>query len=337
MKFGGIGRKKRFVFLTILLACLLWCVRLAESSDNSYTSKPQETLKVGIMRRGMGVLLYGAKYFTPKNMKIEVLEYDDFESLAMDLVTYQVDVGVLSLPEAVLTSSQHTPLIIVAVLGKSYGADGIFSVKNLNHLKGTEFGVVSGSASHYFLVEYLNMHSISTDEVKIIPMVNFSQIYKFYGKGELKGGACRSSYLTDVSFDVSTLEYPIIEEVLCISPKLSPSKEKYVYALLKGYYALVDFIKEDPGLSRKLISKYSNSPPQRVEFVLNKYKIYSYSNACSISKQNLAERMAEIYRVWKIEELPNTDKDVDFKTYIRVKYLNDLNIYENKAQNKEEK
>jgi ABC-type nitrate/sulfonate/bicarbonate transport system substrate-binding protein len=337
-KSGGIG-KKIFIFLFILILAGGWAVfNITRLPEPEQTPEPsplpsfnKKILKIGIGSRLSGMLFYAVNHYIPDNKFIlEPVVIPDPEKRWSLLAAGELDLNFSTLSEFVLAAPRNNPGKLICFTSSSSGNDGILvrgDIKNLNSLAGKKICIVPGSSEHFFLVKLLNSMARSTAEVKIIPASRMSDTYAYFTGDEFLDAAVltepylsrgkKAGYVQLVSSGTSHT----ITEIIVAGNFALEHRPEDVQVVVDAYFNLVNFIRNNPGLAKKLISSRSGVSIEDVDLMFTSVKLKDLEEARTPRKESIVDAMEKIQQVWIIEGLPNADRPVNFKNIVELVFM----------------
>ena len=167
-----------------------------------------------------------------------------------------VDVAAVTLDEALLLQNRHAePLVIIAVMDISHGADAIVAKQGINtivDLKGKRVGVESTALGGFFLSRALDATAqLEMKDIKVIPITH-NRHQNAFVENEVDAVVTFEPVKTaltklggNVIFDSSMIPNEIVD-VLITTQSRAAHRDKELQALVKGYFGALRRIQEQP-------------------------------------------------------------------------------------------
>jgi len=156
-----------FLGIVILLSLLSAC---------SATTPPEPiTMKVGLnLWPGYYPLFVaqGKDLYAPHHLQIEQKIYGDIGEVVQDLQTHKLDVGFVTISDA-LTLDSRNPGSFKVVLGTDYsnGSDMVIArsdIKNITDLRGKRVGLSLGTFGELFVRKMLESQKMTMDDIRLV-------------------------------------------------------------------------------------------------------------------------------------------------------------------------
>jgi NitT/TauT family transport system substrate-binding protein len=283
----------------------------------------RKVVRIGTGSRPSGMLFHAVNHYIPEGrFKLEPVLIPDVRKRWTLLAAGDLDLNFSDLSEFVLAASRYDPGKLICFTSSSYGCDGIIlrdNIQNPDALVKKNICVVPGSGEHFFLISYLNGIARSTAEVNIVPAGSVSDVYSYFTDGDyLHAAVLTEPYLTAgkkrgfTQLTSSRTSYSVSEVITAGNFALTHRRED-LQVIVDAYFNLVNFIKENPGLAKKLVSTRSGMSIEDVEMLFSSIKLKDLDEARAPAGTSVTDAMKKIQQVWVIEGLPNADKAVDFE------------------------
>jgi NitT/TauT family transport system substrate-binding protein len=161
------------------------------------------------------------------------------------------------------------PLVQVLVLDKSRGGDGVAVRANIGgwaELKGKTLAVDGAGTTPYFVLAYmLRENGISIKEVKTATLAPQPAAQAFVA-GQFDGCSTYEPYLSSIRtlpadkgrILATTVDYPVVVDTLAFTPDFIARNEDAVRAVVKGWNAALDMIRNEPDKSFEIMGKRVN-------------------------------------------------------------------------------
>jgi hypothetical protein len=347
VKTGGCA-KKMLVILFILVIAGGWTLfntLMHSQSGQTPEASPgpvfdRKVLKIGIGSRPAGMLFHAVNHYIPGNsFKLEPVVIHDVQKRWALLAAGELDLNFSTLSEFVLAASRNNPGKLICFISSSDGCDGILvrpdtqtkenmnSSDSLNYLNGKNICVVPGSGEHFFLINVLNGIAVSTSEVSIIPAGRVSDVYAYFGEGNyLHAAVLTEPYLTlgkKAGYHqlVSSQTSYKVNEILTAGNFALTHRNDDIQTAVDAYFKLVNFIKDNPGLGKKLVSDRSGMSIEDIDLLFSAIKLKDIQEAKAPAKGSIVDAMQKIQQVWIIEGLPNAERKIDFDRIIDFSFM----------------
>ena len=328
-----------FLLLVIIAASVFGFYRVFKKPSLPPSSSPAgeplpdfdpKVITIGVDSRPVCMLFYAVNHYIPRNrFQLRPVIVEDPNRRWMMLAAGELDMVFSTLPEFVLGSARHNPGVLVAFTSTSVGCDGIVTRhphKSPGELTGRKVCAVPGSSGHYFLVRVLDRQGKSTAEVEFIFAADNETVLKYFNSSSDMEGAVLSGYsLFDAQRKnhllIATDSFSPVSEVIVAGRPVIKNRPEDLQQVINSYYKLVDFIRGNPGLARKLISSRSGRSIPRVKEMLSAVRLNSLKEARAVEKEKLMDHMKKIQQIWSIEGLPNAEGWIEFDQVINYKFM----------------
>jgi NitT/TauT family transport system substrate-binding protein len=160
----------------ITLFVLAIAATLAIASCNA--NNQPKSLKVGLNSwPGFDIALYGqaSDIFAERGLDVEFVRFDVAQDTVRALLRGSLDLAFVAFWEAIQADPGEDTPAYVMVTNVSYGADGIVAqpgIDSVEALRGKTVAAKLGSVNHLILLEALDLHQISPEEVNIADITN---------------------------------------------------------------------------------------------------------------------------------------------------------------------
>lgn len=162
---------------TLLLFVIVLCSILVINACG-LGQKKLTPLKVGLNNWPGYTIAYYAKeagLFEKRGLAVEFQPFENLQDGARAVLRGSIDVAFVSLCDMMQVDPTNDTPAFVLVTNVSYGSDGIVTqpqIKSVPDLRGKTVGAKLGTVNHLILLEALNLHKISPNEVKIEDSLN---------------------------------------------------------------------------------------------------------------------------------------------------------------------
>lgn len=243
---------KRFVAAIALMVAIAGCDEVVEPLKVGTNIWPG--YEPGYLARDLG-------YFPENEIKLR-----QFQSATENIRAFRngvIDVAALTLDEALLLKQDGLDIKIFLVADISDGGDVIVSrpeFASMESLKGRAIGVENSALGAYLLARALEIHKLSFDDVKIVP-ITVDQSETAYDSGEVDAVVTfepfRSRLINTGGVEVfSSREMPNeIVDVLVTHAKILSKHEEALQKLAQGWLRAVDFIEKSPEDAGEILGK----------------------------------------------------------------------------------
>lgn len=161
----------------ILFSIALMCI-LVVNGCTTNQAEQLKPLRVGLNSwPGFDVALYAqeAGLFEQRGLDVEFVRFDVAQDTVRAILRGSLDVAFANLWEVMQADpAEETPAYLM-VTNISYGSDGIVSqsaLPSVEDLRGKKIGAKLGTVSHLILLEALNLHQVSPQDVEIVDVSN---------------------------------------------------------------------------------------------------------------------------------------------------------------------
>ncbi|PWC20870.1 ABC transporter permease [Brenneria roseae subsp. roseae] len=151
----------------------------------------------------------------------------------------------------------------IALMDKSYGADGIAvrnDINSLAELKGKTISVdAPGTSSYFLLAWFLGKNGMTMQDVKLATLSSSAAAQAFIA-GQNDAAVTYEPYLSNIRQNpdkgkilATTLEYPMVMDTLGCTPDWLDNNPQAAQALVNSYFDALDMIKNEPEKSYEIM------------------------------------------------------------------------------------
>jgi len=182
--------------------------------------------------------------------------YAAFQNGDFDILTVSVD--------EFAQNAERLHGTIILVTDTSYGGDGIVvrpDIKSPSQLKGKRIAFARATPSHYLLYKVLQSEGLSPADIKQVMVDDPGQAGQAFIGGSVDAAVTWEPFLSEVEKKgngrvlLTTRDYPTtIVDILIASDRLAQNPD-LLRKFLDGWLESVDYIKQHPDESTKIIGK----------------------------------------------------------------------------------
>ena len=174
--------------------------------------------------------------------------------------------------------------VAVLVNDNSAGNDKIIVSSEINRiedLKGKKVAVEEGVVDDFLLALALEEKGMSRDDVKIVPLETGAAAAAFAAGKVDAVGAFPPFWLTALKREgskelISSKEFPgAIPDLLVVSQKLIDEQPDQVQALVNTWFAILDFMVENPEKADQILAKRANVTVEELQILKEGTKIFT--------------------------------------------------------------
>lgn len=255
----------KFLKILLVLAMSISCLKV------------EEPLRIGSNvwpgYEGM-FLARNQKYFTEKEVKL--LEYPSASEVLRAFESKIIDAAALTMDESLLSFRRGNDLKVILIFDFSNGGDVLIAkpgIKKIEDLKGRRIGVETSALGAFFLSRIMEIAGIERDELTIVP-VDVNNHESAFKNNQVDAVVTfepvRSKLLRAGGiqiFDSSKIPYEILD-VLVVRKSVLKTKKGQIKKFLNGYYKALEFWKENPDISAKIIAPREKLSPDEFKEAL---------------------------------------------------------------------
>jgi NitT/TauT family transport system substrate-binding protein len=216
-----------------------------------------------------------------KNKSVHLIENSSASRTMRSMQNNIIDVGMLTLDEAIMLKQYITDLKVIYFVNFSNGADVVLSkanIKSISEIKGKRIGVENTALGSYYLQRVLEIHNITDKEISIIPLdasqhevafqrslVDVLITYEPMKTSLVKKGA-------NILFDSSMLPGEILD-VVVVKKSLINDKKKQLVKMLEGFNGGLQMLTDSNAHALDLVQKRQRATVPEIKQMLDGIKI----------------------------------------------------------------
>jgi NitT/TauT family transport system substrate-binding protein len=206
-----------------------------------------------------------------EGIDVEIKMIDDTSARRAALSKGDVQASTDILDSFVVARASGVPAKVVLKIDDSMGGDGIVVKKEINSLKdlkGKTVAFAKDQPSHFFLLTLLEREGMSMDDIKPKPMNEADLAGQAFLSGDVDAAVTWEPWLTKAKGKngkvlVTSKETPgLIVDVFTVRSDFIQKNPDAVKALLKGWFAAIDFWKKNPDEANKIMAKSMKMEPE---------------------------------------------------------------------------
>jgi NitT/TauT family transport system substrate-binding protein len=206
------------------------------------------------------------KYISKSSARI--IEYPTSDGTILGLRNDVIDIGALTLDEAIDLKSTGVDLKIILVMDISNGGDAIIAkpgIKKIIDLKGKRVGVETTTIGKYFLAMALKTAGLKLSDITIVHVPVTEGIRAFKNNKidaiatyePVKSKLIKLGYIK--IFDSKKIPNTILD-VLAVKSELLKTRKAELKNILAGWFMALDNIKNSPDESISIMANQENIP-----------------------------------------------------------------------------
>ena len=217
-------------------------------------------------------------YFAEANLDIELVNVEKHAERHEAWQADDIDLLDTTLDTAVLLKETVPDLKIVLIKDVSYGGDALLArneYKNISDLRGKTVAVEKGWVSHFFLLYLLHQNGMSSRDVYIADMKS-SNIGSAIIAGKVDGGVVwepwlsKTLELSDTHILADTREHKILYDCIVAKKSFLEQNPDLPHKLASAWKQSLQYLREQPNESEKIISSYVGTPQREIANQLQK-------------------------------------------------------------------
>ncbi len=225
-------------------------------------------------------------FFYDNGVEVELISIEDRKESNIALASGVIDALATVIDQEVLLYAEGIDLKCFLALDESYGGDGIIaesSIKSIADLKGSTIGLDTASASYFFLLVALEKVGLTEKDVNILQM-SAREAATAFTAGKLDAVVTWEPWLTNAKGSPrghllidSTGEYAgIIVDAIVMRRDVAEKRPEAVEAISKSWFEAIDYWKEYPEDSNRIMADGLGIPLSDLEDMLSKVRLYDY-------------------------------------------------------------
>lgn len=257
--------------------------------------------------------------YEKKGLEVEIVDLEKSESRLQAVINGEVDLSLATLDGAVLAKEKIKDLKVIYVLNQSTGGDGLLvneQISNFKDLKNKKIAIEKEWVNHFFLLYLLYKNNLSSKDVDLIHFKG-SDIGAALISNKVDAAVTFEPWLSQaaqLSADrimASTLEFPVIFDVLIAREKTLENKKREITKLIDAWSKSVFLFKKDLDESSGLIAHTFMVSKAELKSQLEKLKLFNKNDNKEFFKDRLKldKYLKLTNEIWKQESAMHQDID----------------------------
>jgi NitT/TauT family transport system substrate-binding protein len=261
-------RLKKLILLFVVVAAVIvagWFWR------HHNTHKQGTTFRVGIATWpgfAPGYIAKANGYFGSLDVNFSIL--DDFSARQNAFTSNATDATIYTIDSLAFDAGHGIQGKGVTILDESYGADAIVAgprIHSAEDLKGKRIAYTRGSPSEFFLIEFLQKHSMSLNDIQRVEVDDPGRAGEALVSGSVDAAVTWEPNISQIVQSgkgrilESTRTTPgLIVDIMVVSPRAYEQRKKDIQTFVSGWLKAVDYIKEHPDTSYPVMAQNLKIP-----------------------------------------------------------------------------
>lgn len=279
--------KKTIVTVLVLIAVILVIVLTGNKKDAPLTQEPLKVSYHSWIGNGIYLVAKEKGLWEKEGLTVELQQVDDNAVSKQLLSSSKVD-GIMGwTPETIqVLADSGVPMKVVFATDVSDGADGIIAtegIKTLQDLKGKTVSFESGSPSHLLLSYLLDKAGMAQTDIKAVNQTA-SDAGAAFVAGKVDAAVTWEPWLSKAGerkgghIVVSTKDLPILPALPAFREDVIKNRPQDVKAFMRGVFAAMEYVKQNPDESYDIIAKGYNLKKQEVVEQIPTFHWMSYDD-----------------------------------------------------------
>jgi NitT/TauT family transport system substrate-binding protein len=205
-------------------------------------------------------------YFEQEGVDLELIDGNaNYEDSMNQVAEGKVNAVSFTLYDVLRRISEGKKLRIVALSDRSKGAEGLIvqpQIMSVNDLKGQRVGVLKDSYLEYFLERILMKYGLTSQDVQVVNIIPEDSLVE-YDEKNLAGMVTWEPKLGEVVAKrglrvmADSDDFPGVNTgVIAFHGDYVDAHKKAVQGFVKAWYRAVDYLKENPDESMRIVAQY---------------------------------------------------------------------------------
>jgi NitT/TauT family transport system substrate-binding protein len=270
-------------------------------------------------------------FFKKYGLNVNIRSFSTLSDQLSAVTSGQLDVTGITVNDLVLPVSKGIDLRAIGVYDYSNGGDALVvskDIKTMADLKGKRLATEMGTVNHMLMLVGLEKAGLTGDDIKFTNM-SMNDTGPALLTGKLDGASTTEPYIgqaisggAKVLF--SSADVPgLITDVMVIKGSLADKRPEDVKNLLNAWFDALDYWKQNPDESMKIMAKAASTPVEEYSKVYKGIKMFSLDESIpAFNKGNdytslyyTSNKMMDFLKgqgmMDKSETSPNLDKALD--------------------------
>lgn len=216
-------------------------------------------------------------FFKKHGAKVRLVWFSNYSDSISALSAGQVDANCQTWSDTMAPLAKGVPLKVVLVNDNSAGNDALMTgagIRSFADLKGRKVALEEFSVSHFLLATGLNKNGMTTKDVNIVNMAAGDAAAAFIS-GRVDAAVVWNPWVNKIELSgkgkplFSSKEIPgLIPDLLVAQEKSLKANRKDFVGMVKAWYDVVKFLKEQPDEAVRIMAKIVDLTPQEYKVFL---------------------------------------------------------------------